>query len=167
MARIPKGHWSHQHFPRVPKVVASLKTSKSLPKMKGSSSNDRILQGLTFCHKTLAFLKPKSSGGKVCFVHQVRGSAANPACTINILLVGGFKPCEKYYSNWTSSPDRGKNQNDLKPPLSMALDHTQHDWRCPKYVHIRHNLVTLPPRTHFFLKIYDNMWFQVLYYLYY
>ena len=31
-------------------------------------------------------------------------------------LVGGFKPSEKYESNWKSSPSRGENKKYVKPP---------------------------------------------------
>ena len=32
------------------------------------------------------------------------------------LLVGGFKPFEKYESKWESSGNRGENNKYLKPP---------------------------------------------------
>ena len=37
------------------------------------------------------------------------------------LLVGGFNPFEKYYSNWIISPGRGENKKCLKPPPSILL----------------------------------------------
>ena len=37
-----------------------------------------------------------------------------------ILLVGGFKPFEKYYSNWESSPNRGEHKKYLKPPPRLV-----------------------------------------------
>ena len=38
---------------------------------------------------------------------------------INIFLVGGFNPFEKYWSNWKSSPNRDENKKYLKPPPSI------------------------------------------------
>ena len=37
------------------------------------------------------------------------------------LLVGGFNPSEKYWSNWESSLNRGENKKCLKPPPSLGL----------------------------------------------
>lgn len=34
---------------------------------------------------------------------------------LDILLVGGFHPIEKYLSNWIVSPCRGENEKRLKP----------------------------------------------------
>ena len=41
-------------------------------------------------------------------------------CQINIYLVGGFNPSEKYSSKWESSPSRGENKKCLKPPPSYT-----------------------------------------------
>ena len=35
------------------------------------------------------------------------------------ILVGGFNPCEKYQSNWKSSPNTSENRQYLKPPTSI------------------------------------------------
>ena len=37
------------------------------------------------------------------------------------LLVGGFNPFEKCYSNWIISPARGENKKHLKPPPSLVI----------------------------------------------
>ena len=35
-------------------------------------------------------------------------------------LVGGFNALEKYRSKWESSPNRGENNESLKPPPSQV-----------------------------------------------
>jgi len=34
---------------------------------------------------------------------------------VNLSLVGGFNPSEKYESKWESSPNKGENKKYLKP----------------------------------------------------
>ena len=43
-------------------------------------------------------------------------------------LVGGFNPSEKYSSNWIISPNRGENNEYLKPPPSCFFKGNQ-KWR--------------------------------------
>jgi len=38
----------------------------------------------------------------------------------NILLVGGFNPFEKYWSNWIISPSRDEIEKYWKPPPSLV-----------------------------------------------
>ena len=40
-----------------------------------------------------------------------------------MLLVGGFRPFEKYLSNWIISPGRGENKQYLKPPPRLYNFH--------------------------------------------
>ena len=39
---------------------------------------------------------------------------------MDIYLVGGFNPSEKYWSNWIISSSRGENKQYLKPPPSYG-----------------------------------------------
>ena len=45
---------------------------------------------------------------------------ANKDPTNGLLVGGSTNPCEKYKSNWTSSPNRGEHKKYLKPPPSLS-----------------------------------------------
>ena len=47
----------------------------------------------------------------------------DPNQSIKLILVGGFKPSEKYQSNWESSSNRGENKKYLKPPPRIYLNY--------------------------------------------
>ena len=44
-------------------------------------------------------------------------------------LVGGFNPFEKYPSKSESSPNRGENKNDLKPPPRWSTYDPEFQWK--------------------------------------
>jgi len=45
----------------------------------------------------------------------------NNRSKLNLKLVGGFNPFEKYWSNWIISAGKGENKKRLKPPPSKGL----------------------------------------------
>ena len=68
--------------------------------------------------------------------YNVGGNSAEQKPAINKIndifvnrytIVGGFKPSEKYWSNWIISPSRDENKKYLKPPpsISQKFDKTE------------------------------------------
>ena len=45
-------------------------------------------------------------------------------CKRHTVLVGGFNPSEKYYSNFFTSPGRVENKKQLKPPSRVTYRDT-------------------------------------------
>ena len=55
------------------------------------------------------------------FFFKVRAEVSSSFAKSSNLVVGGFKPCEKYYANWKSSPNSVENRKYLKPPPSNCF----------------------------------------------
>ena len=47
-----------------------------------------------------------------------KNNLPHPIFSANLSLVGGFKPFERYESNWIVSPSRGENRKHLESPPS-------------------------------------------------
>ena len=56
------------------------------------------------------------SNKKDAFSEKGRNKERKFQRSFRLSLVGGFKPFEKYMSNWIHSPGRGENKRCLKPP---------------------------------------------------
>ena len=68
-------------------------------------------------HKSIKHTLPESKN-----FHPVKSNRPCPPQQKNIdpILVGGFNPFEKYWSNWITPPGRGENEKSLNPPSSYS-----------------------------------------------
>ena len=64
---------------------------------------------LSLVHNTLPSKLTASSSGSIKKDRQTQS------------LVGGFNPCEKYWSKWEYSPSRGEHKKYLKPPARICI----------------------------------------------